>query len=441
MEKLHLQKNRSNLSKMHFSLFPSQLALLRSTSEITVSIAARGSGKTYGASHWLLKQLLNNPNQIGFAGSPSYSQTHELASKVFQLLNQLNIKYYFNRAPSWPNPYPSHANLLSVKLGKYPSYLRFATLDNYEAHRGISIAFLLIDEASLVKEDAYTAVLLPALRGCGPNHLYEQLLITTPRGASNWVSQLIERSDVTVIRAQSAENFIEFPPEKIAFYKEMMSDRLFRQEMLGEILSVNDARMINSFTNENLTTVLPEKGQLYLASDQNNSPLCSLLIRAGSPDTVVKEIVIPEGASVGVLAQEILRANPKKESLIIYGDRSGNNKTLVSNLSFYELLIQELRKLGISTQDRTNKKNPSIFESAEVVNKVFEQRKLAISNKCLHLIKDLEKAVYKPGEFTTDKKVYDPHLLDCLRYFAWCRYYEEVYQSQTFRTISVSSFR
>lgn len=406
-----------------FKLFPAQLKALQSPSKLTLMVSGRGFGKSTVAGHWLLKQLVDHPKVVGFAGSPTYAQTYNLATKFFTILNELGISYTFNKAPPWKTLFPSHGNLLSVMLNGTPRYIKFGSLDNYEAHRGWDFAYLLIDEAALVEEEAYTAVLLPALRGAGPTAKYPELMLTTPRGAGNWISQILDRKDASIIKAKSEENFYEFPPAKLELYKEIMTERLYKQEMEAEILAINDARIIYAFNSTCLTNDIPTQGQLYLASDQNNSPLCALLIRAGTPDVIVKEIVIPDSANVNELVKEITRANPKKESLILTGDRSGNNKTLVSNLTFYQQLIDQLRKAGIGVVDKTNNKNPSIFESAELTNKQLELGKLKIHNKCVTLIEELEKAVYKPGDFATDKKVIDPHLVDCLRYYAWTKYY------------------
>lgn len=408
---------------VNFKLFPSQLKVLKSQQDVTLLLAGRGVGKSTIACHWVLDKIVNESHVMGFIGTPSHAQTNELMNKLVNLLSSLNFKYVIGKRPKWDSSLTDHRQILSIKApnGKL-SQIRYGSLENYESHRGISIGWLLLDEAALIREIAYREVLLPALRGYGGDHNYSQLLLTTPKGISNWVSELIDMGNVNIIRAPSSENFIEFTDDKLEQFKGMMSNRQYRQEILGEVLNVSDLSMFHAFNKSHLLKQLPidKSLRLAIASDQNVAPLTSIILLFNDDKVYVVDEIYLESGTVGDLANEFIkRKYLKNVPIFLYGDRSGNNRNLISDDSFYQQLIKRCANNGIKLIDHTLNSNPNVFDSAELVNKWFEDNKLNIISNCKWLITDLEKAVYKKGELTTDKKAYDPHMADSLRYFFW----------------------
>jgi hypothetical protein len=134
---------------------------------------------------------------------------------------------------------------------------------------------------------------------------------------------------------------------------------------------------------------------------------------------VLDECYIPDNGNVMVMAKMIsekIKAPPGR--IEVYGDRSGKNRNLVG-FSYYQNLFAELKKYGWYVVDKTNMTNPPVYDSAEEVNRRFESKSLTISEKCQNLIRDMDNAAYKENSLDIDKKAYDPHLADALRYLAY----------------------
>lgn len=411
-------------TKTHkFKLFKSQERVLQSSASVTLLVAGRGVGKSTIACHWILKKIINETHVAGFIGTPSHAQTNDLMTKLVALLDNIGIRYVIGRQPppSWGSSLTDHKQYLSILLpNKKLCQIRYGSLENFENHRGISIGWLVVDEAALVREIAYREVLLPALRGYGSDYNYQQLLLTTPKGVSNWVSQLMQNSSVNVIRAASIENKIEFNEEKIEQFRSMMSDRQFRQEILGEVLNQSERSQFHAFSITKVKEIDTTNFRFAIASDQNISPLTANIILYSADKVFIHdEIHIEGGATVSDLVAAIGKLNYLKgETVTLYGDRSGNNRSLTSETSFYQQLISRCKDIGISLIDKTLTKNPPIYESRELVNSWLEKDKLFIHPRCKNTINDLEKAQYTE-DFKTDKKLFDPHHTDAIAYFFW----------------------
>ena len=415
-------------TEKRIKLFKSQSKVLKSNSEIILLLAGRGVGKSTIASHFVLKQLSQFPDVLGFVGAPSYAQTNDLMNKITSLLADCGIPYVIGKQPpkSWNSSLVEHKNYLSVMMPgcKSCSQVRYGSLENYESHRGISIGWLLIDEAALIREVAYREVLLPALRGNGSNHVYSQLLLTTPKGISNWVSDMISRNDVETIRAASSENFIEFPDKKIEQFKQLMSNRQFRQEILGEIINVSSRSIFHSFSHNNVEDYDIQDYRWALASDQNVDPAVMSIIKYNKTNAVVyDEIYIEGGATVRDIISQLKKKSYIKDGkpVALFGDRSGHNRNVIVDTSYYQQLLIGIKQMGISVTDKTLRKNPIIYDSRELVNSLLEKNRMYVAPRCVHTITDFERAVYTE-DFKTDKKSYDPHIAESIAYFVWKEY-------------------
>jgi hypothetical protein len=385
-------------------------------------LCGRGLGKSYVAGYWCFKKLVESPG-MGLLIAPTYSQAENTLKSVFAVLDKFGVEYTWNKHPVFAQSWlPSHTNVLSINVNNELKQLRLGSADQYDNLRGGNYSWLCFDEAAMADERAYQT-LAPCLRGQGTKFQYQQLLLSTPRGRNwlynNFVSE--EHKSIEVIRAGSAENFIEYTADKIAFLQSTMSKRMFEQEVLGLIVEQNTNAVFYSFANETCTTDETNwDGRLFISSDQNISPLCSILgsIKTGMIH-INEECYIEDNGNVKDMARMIHGKIPLKPGRIeVYGDRSGRNRTLVGS-AFYDQLFEELKKLGWYCVNRTNTKNPPVYDSAEEVNRSFEQRKLVINKKCQNLIRDMDMAKYKDNSLDIDKKEYDPHLADALRYMAY----------------------
>jgi len=416
------------MTKLEFKLFPSQHKVMQSDHNLTLLLCGRGVGKTVVGSHWVVRKIVKD-NARGLIIAPIYSQTHELLERVKELLEQMCLTYVFNKQPpkSWgPAKLTNYNNVLSVRVGLTIKYVYVGTGDNSEAVRSKSIGWAVLDEAALLKEELFKKIILPALRGQGADYKYQLLFLTSPRGAANWISELSKKEGVQTFSAASSENFLEYPPDKIKWYKDNMGDLEFKQEILGLIVNASASAMFYNAEDKVFKQIpRPKDSVLYLSLDQNVSPMVGIvgwLIPHKNRIHVFDEIIIQDSANVidfATLANKKLKNVVKGgEKLILCGDASGNSRSVTAKESFYKTFINNMIRNNYYIVDNTFKSNPPVFESAEKVNNLLANGSLTIDPNLKQLKLDLAKTRYTK-DLTTDKKWHDPHAGDSLRYLIW----------------------
>jgi hypothetical protein len=408
-----------------FSLFPSQIKALQATEDIVLMLCSRAYGKSYTMAMISVLKLLQNNYRCLFI-APTFSQLRESSKYVLQHLEKMGIEYAVNSKPDWcKSLLTDHKNIISINGGdKKHRYIKLISGDNPETIRGSSADFIVVDECVLVDESLID-ISLPCLRGHPDTnkHRYQLYLASTPSDQSNWLyKRYIENppSNFIEIKAMAQENFIEFNDVKIEMLKESMTTLMWKREMLCEWLSINSNSMNYAFTNDHIKDIPDrETRRLFLGCDQNNINLGSLCGWIGRDDLFIDgEILIPEGGNAIKVAQEFhkLYSKYKVRQVTLTGDRMGNNKTLVSGTSYYDQLLGELKRLGWNTIDKTNNKNPEVFGSNELLQRLMEQNKFRISPSCKEIIRQMRDVRWKKDEFIMDKKLLDSPFQDILRY-------------------------
>lgn len=400
------------------TLLPSQAKAFNAESPIVLFLAARSSGKSELGARWILKKCIENPGAIGAIIAPIYQQATTCVKKVQALLDTLGIENVYNRLPEFKlSHFPEHKKILSVNIpgSKYATQIYIFSADHYDGIRGTEFKFVHCDELREFKREAYETI-LPCLRGFGDDG-YQQLLTTTTNG-KDWIyNDFIEseRSDVEIVRSLTSENVFN-PPELITQLKEMMSERMYRQEVLNEILDSDLNAMFYAYGPHSLKHYDGD-GRVFIASDQNVTPLTALLIKKTDGCSYVVDEIVLEEANLTQLSKEIFSRLDGVKTVYLTGDRSGNNRTWTGSASFYSQLIDTLHSIGVECVNQTNKVNPKVFNTTELVNREFEKGRLYIDPQC-HVLRDqLEKVRWKKTAFEMDKAFYDGHATDCLRYY------------------------
>lgn len=413
------------MPEVTFKLFPSQIKAITATEDIVLMLCSRAYGKSFTMGLLTILKLLEDNYRCLFI-APTYSQLRESSKYVLQHLEALGIEYAVNTRPTWcKSLLTDHKNIISINAndGKH-RYIKLISGDNPETIRGSSADFIVVDECVLVDESLID-ISLPCLRGHpnGNKHRYKLYLATTPSDQSNWLyKRYIENppNNFKEIKAMAEENFIEFNEEKLKLLKESMTSIMWKREMLCEWLSINSNSMNYAFHDTHIKDIPDkDKRRLFLGCDQNNinlGSLCGWLDR----DTlhIDGEILIREGGNAIKVAQEFhkLYSRFPTRQVTLTGDRMGNNKTLVSGTSYYDQLKGELKRLGWTALDKTNNKNPEVWSSNELLQRLMEQNKFSISPNCKEIIRHLKDVRWKKDEFVMDKKLLDSPFQDILRY-------------------------
>lgn len=175
-------------------------------------------------------------------------------------------------------------------------------------------------------------------------------------------------------------------------------------------------------------------GDIWLSFDFNVNPMACIAMQYSEDYehiNVLKEFGLPTGSTDTVditytLKQikdwlfEITGKDVKNDidfpfNIYVTGDATGKSNTaLKKNMNFYTI-IQD--NLGI---DKSNIKignaNPEHIDSyTQIYNWYLNHPNLKISKNCIRLKRDCK--LTKMKGHSIDKKSYDPHYLDCLRYF------------------------
>lgn len=401
---------------MEHRLFRPQHRFLSMQGVRKIFLAGRGAGKSVVAGYWCRDRILT-VNHRGAIVAPTYGQAQEIVNYLTPLLTTIGEVRYNRKAPdAWRPQIVDFRNVLTfyrADIGCRHVYI--CSTDNYEAIRGKSLGWFAVDEAALVPEVAYDEVLVPALRGLGPDATYPIALFTSPKGSANWVSRRHADSGWATVRAPSGSNFLEYPPRRIAELQDEMPERSFRQEIDAEILDMGSNQMFYVRPGP-AAPDQPEDAHHYISCDQNVSPLTALLAWHHNGHThVYDEVTIADSAVAADVAVQVRRKVRPGLRLFLTGDSSGNARNVLTRKSFYRALSDALTKSGYSVVDRTLNKNPSVFDSAERVNDQMAKGRLTIAACCRRLRADFEQARYA-ADLSTDKKHHDPHHGDCLRY-------------------------
>lgn len=407
---------------MDVTIFPFQEKILSSDTPVTIAICGRSSGKSHGAAWWAIKKA-TECDGMGLVVAPTYQQAEVPIKYIMQFLSELGVRYTYNKTPGWAqSTLPSHSNILSMDLNGKLKQIKMASADVEDNLRSGSYSWVLIDEACYISEEAWQVV-APTLRGQGTNFNYQTLMISSPAG-KNWLyNSFLETptNDIRVIQAPSYENVLQVDDKKLKLWQATMSSRMYRQEILAEILDTNLNAIFYAYTSEIVKPLQATSNNLIVSLDQNVSPGAGVIIeKVGETYHVLDEIYIDDGANYQSYVREIVRKVPQGANITLRGDASGNARNVAALSTFYDSVITELKQLGLTVKSDVNRKNPKVYESREHVNMLIEQNRLFISSNCKHLQKDMEMAEWKADKvYETDKRKYDPHVAESLVYGVW----------------------
>lgn len=424
------------------TLTPKQLQFFRSHEPLYLFCGGVGSGKSFAGGTWGLAQALRYPKARGFVGANTYLQlSKSTLPHLWRLLRQHRIPFAYGKAPppAWKieSPFPDHKNVISLANG---AQILTYSLDNYDAMRGIEVAWAWIDETRDTAQEAFD-VLLERLRGFDdiyPGMRYPLRVTTTPNGF-DWLWERFVDPDHRMpgagyVTATSYEN-----PHNPANYAEQLEARLgknlARQQIHAEFLNlaVGRAYAFQRAVHMGPVHYRPDL-PLIVGHDFNVAPLCAVVMQADRQERsieVLSEIVIPDSAQTRESAAEICRqfktcrqpgpGGGMPAQMIVFADAAGRSRDTRGTMSDLAILLAELRKTFPQARDGTPSSNPLVVDRVNALNALFDPAKgpprIRISPTCGKLIRDLEQVSFKPGTRELDKTNGQlTHLSDALGY-------------------------
>jgi len=232
-------------------LLPWQTDVFADDTRFKVVAAGRRTGKTRLAAWLLLINALSTDKGTVFYVAPTQGQARDI---IWGMLLELGHQVIVS----------THVNNLQIKLVN-GSTISLKGADRPETMRGVSLAFLVMDEYADMKPQVWEEILRPALADLKGSALF----IGTPMGRNHFY-ELYKYAELTDDPTYKAWHFTSYDnplldPHEIDVAKRSMSSYAFRQEFLASF----EARGSEMFKEDwvKFDENEPEEGDYYIAID------------------------------------------------------------------------------------------------------------------------------------------------------------------------------
>lgn len=379
-------------------LLPHQWQFINSPEKVVALIGGLGSGKSYALLAFILQMISEQPDTNGLVCANTHAQLRDvLLLPLFSMLDSLGINYDYNGQTGW----------LSVNDSVQ---IKCASLENYNTLRGIEVGWLAIEELRDCREEAFLVALGRVRCPKASRHLVR--VSTTPNGY-DWIYDRfageLKTVDYTYINAKSKDNPY-LPDGYIESLTASYDSRLLQQEVEGLFIGSTQGAVYHSFSKANIKEFEAEDfGYLPLkvGMDFNVNPCTSCIGWFTDNAVYIRHEVWLEDSNTSAMGKQLLTLFGSH--LTIYPDASGKARKTSSAVGDTDHEI--LRRYGFQVE--ALRANPAVKDRYNVVNWLFEQKKLFIHPDCKKLIKDLNHLTHN----NTNKSL--SHMSDALGYLTW----------------------
>lgn len=217
--------------ELEVKLLPVQKALYKSEKSIAGIYSARGVGKSFVLSFLIAISIIQGERVLAF--SQTYkSLSQNLFDEVLKRFESLGVQPVYNKGA------------MTVSYGKGTCF--GYTYENVESCRGLTeINLLVLDELALAPPDIFS-ITAPCLRG---NFIPKIRFCSTPRKGSvwdRWVKENAASGKLEFFTAKMSDNTFISQESLDLSMNAITDERLFRQEIYGEILEDSDDSCIIS---------------------------------------------------------------------------------------------------------------------------------------------------------------------------------------------------
>jgi len=371
-------------------------------SRFKVVVAGRRWGKSWLSMHEMAKYA-RFPNSKIFYVAPTYKMCRQILWD--------DIKEKFIRA-RWAKKI-NESNLEITLVNNSRIYLRSG--DNPDNLRGVSMDYLVMDEAAMIDQKMWTEVCRPALSDRQGGAMF----ITTPQGKGSWIYDLWQG-------AHGQENYSAFQyttiqggnvaEEEIEAARNELDEKSFRQEYEASFETYAGAIYYNWDSSVHIKKAdleFKKNEILHVGMDFNVSPIVAMICRVNGNEISVIDEISMEGSNTFEMAEELINRYPNNR-MWIYPDASGQARKTSSNTSDHHILrnagfVLKVKSINPPVKDRIAAINTSLKATDGSV-------KLTVDPKCRHLIKCISGQTYKEGTRIPDKNSNLDHMNDALGY-------------------------
>ena len=379
-------------------LTPIQKQILQNPARFKCIIAGRRGGKTF-CSIAYLAQHARLPNRKCLYVAPTHAMCRQILWNDLKTL--LREKNWIKRI--------NESNLEITLINNSLIMLRSA--DTPDRMRGLGVDACVIDEAADIDEEAWQAVIRPALS----DRQGSAMIISSPKGR-NWLFDLYEDAkhldDWWSLQYTTAEGG-NVSEEEIAQARRDLDERTFQQEYEAQFVNYSGV-IYYAFGEHNISQMpMPEDNRipLHIGMDFNVDPGCAVIGHQHNGGIHIFDEVEMYGTNTQEMVQEIQRRYPGRR-YICYPDASGaQRRSSAGGITDHIIL----KNAGFDL--RVGSVNPAVKDRIAAVNSVLKEdnTRLTIDAKCKKVIDGLRKHTYKEGTRQPEKGEYD-HFNDALGY-------------------------
>lgn len=394
-------------SALGFSPRPSQKVFHQSPAMFKGFSGSVGSGKSQALALEALQLAYENPGLPGVIAAPTYPMLRDVTRAAFlDLVRAADLPHTFHKSDN------------EVTLTDCGSIIRFRSLDNPERLVGPNLAWFGADELTYCKPDAWRRMIARvrhkgAARLCG-------FASWTPKGF-DWVYDKFigpdRNTNYAAVLAKPGENADGLRP---GYYDDLKADydeRFYRQEVLGEYLSVFAGQVYYAFDRALNVRPLEFDPRLPLcwSLDFNVDPMASVLCQiAGDELRVLREIVLPNSNTPEVCRVFRERVDPwlrvalgERPGVVpiqvrLYGDPAGNARSRSGpDRSDWKIIRDFLagESASLPSVSMVGSSAPPVKARVNAVNAMLCNasgvRRMILDPSCKETLADLEQVKWK----------------------------------------------
>jgi hypothetical protein len=236
-----------------FYLNPVAMLYLMAQQLIKILIAGRGFGKSFVNGISVMVKVATLPRSRGMLIGATYTQI--LTNTLLPMKSawewfgyKEGIDYVVGRKPpaTFDNPYQKPDRYENVITWRNGTTIVFGSMDRPQLMRGGNYDWVITDEALLVKEDQYTQIVTPTIRGSHlllhgkPGHLGEEFTSSMPYGSmGEWLlSKQAESNnpdnDTFYIEGTSWDNAEVLTEKVLKKWKRQMPPIIYQIEVMNK---------------------------------------------------------------------------------------------------------------------------------------------------------------------------------------------------------------
>tara|TARA_B110000908_G_C10235073_1_gene442822 strand:+ start:81 stop:1310 length:1230 start_codon:yes stop_codon:yes gene_type:complete len=368
------------------SLTTPQKTIFDDDSRFKCVSAGRRFGKTY-LSMYEIARAARFPDQRIFYIAPTYRMGKQIIWK--QLCEEMRQRRWVKKI--------NESDLTLTLINKSTISVRSA--DNFDAMRGVSLDFCVLDEVAFMKKEVWTDVLRPTLS----DRQGKAVFISTPQGfnwfydmwnfaknADGWSSYqytTIEGGNVLPSEVEAAKADLPL--------KTFLTEYEARFENSGHIIyyAFDMDESVKSFSEETPRII-------HVGMDFNVNPMSAVIARVSKDGLHIFDEIVMANSHTEEMCQEI-RSRYPNNPIVVYPDPAGKAKKSSSRTTDHAILEQwgftvKVRRAHTSVKDRINAVNRLWCDASG-------HRSMHVDPMCKETISCTTKHQYKEGTVQPSK--------------------------------------